>query len=305
MEADGSTGRSQGGSGSGSTSSSRSPSSRERPITKDAAGCFNIATALEIALRASWIVRDSGRRAGLEPGSSVRVGAGIAFGSKTVCGFMSRGTSAHRWSVFGDGATEAHQLAAQGPGIHISSRALERLQSPSSWGIVHSDTLRRLQRVQGGNSAHLVMPWMRGAGVRRPDPRYNLQREVEQAERQLVSGWRQRMRGEARQLLEMCEKRPMPVDAVAFGATVPATHYYEVPHDRSGEDGTRGAEHSESGAVVWGDQGITDGLQPVRRAGGSEMDNRRGRRARARDGRSGRYGGRSRSRAGGSVGHSL
>lgn len=80
---------------------------KEHPITPDAVGCFNIATALEIALKASWVVRDQARAGGLEPNCSVRLGAGIAFGSKTVCGFLSSGSSAHRWSVFGDGASEA------------------------------------------------------------------------------------------------------------------------------------------------------------------------------------------------------
>jgi len=110
-----------------SSGRSRSRTGAERPITKDATGCFNITTAIELALRASWLVREHARGGNLEAGCSVRIGAGIAFGSKTVCGYLSTGSSAHRWSVFGDGATEAQSLANQGPGVRISSRALERL----------------------------------------------------------------------------------------------------------------------------------------------------------------------------------
>jgi len=111
--------------------------------------------------------------------------------------------------------------------VRVSSRALERLRSPTSWGIVHSDTLRRLQRVRG-SIRELQLPWQL---AKRPDESQNLAREADHAERILVTGWRKRMRVQAELMFKLCEKRPMPVDAVAFGATVPATHFYEIPYD--------------------------------------------------------------------------
>lgn len=76
--------------------------------------------------------------------------------------------------------------------MRISSRALERLQSPSSWGIVHSDTMRQLQRLQP-NNAHqgLRMPWQL---PQHTVAHQAMSREAEQAEKILVSGWRKRMR---------------------------------------------------------------------------------------------------------------
>lgn len=115
-------------------------------------------SAIELALRASWYVQDQDRSGSLSSNVRVKVGAGIAIGSKTVCGFLSSGSSAHRWSVFGDGATEALTLASNGPGVRISSRALERLQSPSSWGIVTRETLDRISKVTGAQD-NTVMPW--------------------------------------------------------------------------------------------------------------------------------------------------
>jgi len=79
----------------------------ERPITPDAAACFNIATAIEIALKAFWLTKEYAGTEALEAGKNIRLGGGIAFGSKTVCGLLSSGSSAHRWNVFGDGASEA------------------------------------------------------------------------------------------------------------------------------------------------------------------------------------------------------
>lgn len=105
------------------------------PRSSDAAGPFNLAAALELAVRASWYVRDQSVAGLVQPGVKVRLGAGVAQGSKTVCGFLSSSGSAHRWSVFGDGATEAITLASYGAHVSMSARALERLQSPSTWGV--------------------------------------------------------------------------------------------------------------------------------------------------------------------------
>jgi len=52
------------------------------------------------------------------------------------------------------------------------------------------------------------------------------------AERVLISQWRKKIRTFGKQLVDSCEKQPMPMDAVAFGATVPSTHYYSIPVKR-------------------------------------------------------------------------
>lgn len=55
------------------------------------------------------------------------------------------------------------------------------------------------------------------------------------AERYLVAQWRKQIREAGKRLLQSCTKQPMPVDAVAFGATVPATHLYDIPTVRDFE----------------------------------------------------------------------
>jgi len=74
------------------------------------------------------------------------------------------------------------------------------------------------------------MPWMQEATI----VEHSMGGNAQHIEKTRVSAWRQRLRAEAKDLLALCEKRPMPVDAVAFGATVPATHFYEVPIDTQG-----------------------------------------------------------------------
>lgn len=171
-----------------------------------------MAVALELAVRASWYVRDRCVAGLVQPGVKVRLGAGVASGGRTVCGFLSSSGSAHRWSVFGDGATEAITLASYGAHVCMSARALERLQSPSTWGVSY-DT-GAVTGVPAGMSSDATRD------------------QQQQAARRTVWHKRQHIRKVAKDLLGACKKKPMPLEAVAFGSTVTSTHYYSVPHVR-------------------------------------------------------------------------
>lgn len=196
----------------------------EQPITLDATGCFNISTAVELAVKASQALEHEDA---LHPGCSVRLGAGVAYGSTSVCGFMSSQKSAHRWSVFGDGASEAQTLASQGPGLRLSARAMERLQSPTCWGIVYASVDESLGRGEmDRRSQKLAAPWR--VVARRGNSDRMTEQDLARMEHNFFLQWRDQVRKEAKAISALCPRKPMPIDAAAFGATVPANHFYQI-----------------------------------------------------------------------------